>query len=123
MSMTPELAALALAVIIVPIIIAILLGTAHHFSPKAYGRYTHDNYECGEVSVGDFQSPLPLQYYFFIMAFVVFDVDFILLLPWAGSVKSLGAGIFLDVVLFVAIMLAGLFYASKKGYMRWSSVG
>ncbi len=120
--MTPELAALALAVIIVPIIIAILLGTAHHFSPKSYGRYTHDTYECGEVSVGDFQSPLPIQYYFFIMAFVVFDVDFVLLLPWAGSVRALGAGIFLDVVLFIAVLLGGLFYASKKGYMRWSSV-
>ena len=123
MSMTPELAALALAVIIVPIIIAILLGTAHHFSPKSYGKYTHDNYECGEVALGDFQSPLPLQYFFFMMAFVVFDVDFILLLPWAGYVRALGTGVFLDVVLFIAIMLGGLFYASKKGYMRWSSVG
>ncbi len=123
MSMTPELAALALAVIIVPIIIAILLGAARHFSPKAYGRYTHDNYECGEVPIGDFQSPLPVQYYFFIMAFVVFDVDFVLLLPWAGSVKALGVGIFLDIVLFIAILLGGLFYASRKGYMRWSSVG
>jgi NADH-quinone oxidoreductase subunit A len=122
MSLTPELTALALAVIIVPIIVAILLGTAHHFSPKGYGRYTHENYECGEVPVGDFQSPLPLQYYFFVMAFVVFDVDFILLLPWAGSVRALGIGIFLDVVLFIAIMLTGLFYASKKGYMRWSNV-
>jgi NADH:ubiquinone oxidoreductase subunit 3 (subunit A) len=72
--------------------------------------------------VGDFQSPLPIQYYFFIMAFVVFDVDFVLLLPWAGSVRALGAGIFLDVVLFIAVLLGGLFYASKKGYMRWSSV-
>jgi NADH:ubiquinone oxidoreductase subunit 3 (subunit A) len=122
MSLTPELTALALAVIIVPIIVAILLGTAHHFSPRGYGRYTHENYECGEVPIGDFQSPLPLQYYFFVMAFVVFDVDFILLLPWAGSVRVLGIGIFLDVILFIAIMLTGLFYASKKGYMRWSSV-
>lgn len=123
MSLTPEITALALAVAIVPIIIAILLSTARHFSPKAYGRYTHDNYECGEVPIGDFQSPLPLQYYFFVMAFVVFDVDFLLLLPWAGSVRTLGTGVFLDVVLFIAIMLGGLFYASKKGYMRWSSVG
>lgn len=123
MSLTPELAALALAVIIVPVIISILLATARHFSPKMYGRYTHDNYECGEVPIGDFQSPLPLQYFFFVMAFVVFDVDFILLLPWAGSVRTLGVGVFLDVLLFIAIMLAGLFYASKKGYMRWLSVG
>ncbi|MEM2615802.1 MAG: NADH-quinone oxidoreductase subunit A [Thermoplasmatales archaeon] len=122
MSLTPEIAALALAVIIVPILIAILIATAHHYSPKIYGRYTAENYECGEVAVGDFMAPLPIQYFFFIMAFVVFDVDFVLLLPWAGSVKALGLGVFADVVIFIAVMLAGLFYASKKGYMRWSDV-
>jgi|YelNatPaOPRAMG01_1025707.scaffolds.fasta_scaffold03327_9 NADH-quinone oxidoreductase subunit A len=122
MSLTPEIAAMALAVIIVPIAVAVLIATAHHFSPKTYGKYSHDNYECGEVAVGDFQAPLPLQYFFFVMAFVVFDVDFVLLLPWAGSVRALGIGIFADVVIFIAIMLAGLFYASKKGYMRWADV-
>lgn len=121
--MTPDLAALALAAVIVPIMVSMLLATAHRFSPKAFGKYTHDNYECGEVSTGDFQSPLPIQYYFYAMAFVVFDVDFVLLLPWAGSVRALGIGVFLDVILFIVIMLAGLFYAAKKGFMRWSIVG
>jgi NADH-quinone oxidoreductase subunit A len=122
MSLTPDLAALALAVVVVPTIVAILLATAHHFSPKSYGKYTHDNYECGEVPIGDFKAPLPLQYYFFVMAFVIFDVDFLLLLPWAGSVKALGIGVFVDVILFIAIMLSGLFYAVRKGYMRWLNV-
>ncbi len=122
MSLTPDLAALALAAVVVPILVSVLLGTSHHFSSKAYGKYTHDNYECGEVATGDFQSPLPLQYFFFMIAFAVFDVDFVLLLPWAGSVRALGIGIFLDVILFIAIMLAGLFYAARKGFMRWLSV-
>lgn len=120
--MTPDLAALALAVVLVPMIVAILIATAHHFSPKSYGKFTHDNYECGEVPIGDIQSPLPLQYFFFVIAFVIFDVDFLLLLPWAGYVKALGVGVFLNVVLFIAILLSGLLYAARKGYMRWLNV-
>jgi len=123
MSLTPDLTAFALAVVVVPILVSALLAVAHYFSPKTYGKYTYDNYECGEVATGDYQAPLPLQYYFFVMAFVIFDVDFLLLLPWAGAVKTLGIGVFLNVVLFIAIMLFGLFYAIKKGYMRWSNVG
>lgn len=123
MSLTPEMTALALAVVVVPIIVSMLLAVAHKFSPKTYGKYTNDNYECGEVTTGDFQAPLPLQYLFFIIAFIIFDVDFLLLLPWAGDVKALGVGAFMNVVLFIAILLFGFVYAVRKGYMRWADVG
>jgi len=119
MYLTPDMTALALAVLVVPILVSSLIAVAHYFSPKTYGKYTYDNYECGEVVRGDFQAPLPLQYYFFMMAFVVFDVDMLLLLPWASDVRGLGLGVFLDVLVFIGVMLVGLFYVSKKGYMRW----
>ena len=76
-------------------------------------------YECGEPTVGTDQVRFRPLFYLFAIVFVVFDVEAIFLFPWAVVFRSLGMFAFLEMLVFVAILLLGLAYAWKKGVLRW----
>ncbi|KAL5559435.1 hypothetical protein UlMin_035646 [Ulmus minor] len=54
-------------------------------------------------------------YYMFALIFVVFDVETVFLYPWAMSFNVFGASIFIEALIFVLILIAGLIYAWRKG--------
>ena len=76
-------------------------------------------YESGEVARGEVGKFVTVQYYVVVLLFVLFDVDMILLLPWAFNFKTLGLVPFLETLIFLAMPLFAVFYAFKEGYMRW----
>ena len=76
-------------------------------------------YECGEPTVGTAQVRFRPLFYLFAIVFVVFDVEAIFLFPWAVAFRSLGMFAFMEMLVFVAILLLGLAYAWKKGVLRW----
>ena len=76
-------------------------------------------YECGEDTIGDTQVQFNLNYYLFAMLFVIFDVEAALLYPWAVAFDSLGIVGVIEVLIFLAILLAGFLYALRKGALKW----
>lgn len=76
-------------------------------------------YECGEDTIGDTQVQFNLNYYLFAMLFVIFDVEAALLYPWAVAFDSLGLVGVIEVLAFLAILLAGFMYALRKGALKW----
>jgi NADH:ubiquinone oxidoreductase subunit 3 (subunit A) len=78
-----------------------------------------ETYETGEVSKGDIGKFVNIQYYIIVLLFVVFDVDMVLLLPWAFDFKNLGVIPFLETLVFLAMPLFAVYYAFKEGYMEW----
>jgi len=78
-----------------------------------------ETYECGEPTVGSNQVRFRTLFYLFALIFVIFDVEAIFLLPWAVAFRSLGWFAFVEMVVFVAILLLGLAYAWRKGDLKW----
>lgn len=76
-------------------------------------------YESGEVSRGNFGSFVNIQYYAIILLFVLFDIDMLLLFPWAFNFYRLGFMAFMDTIVFLLMPLFAVYYAFKEGYMRW----
>lgn len=76
-------------------------------------------YECGEIPVGDGQIKFHIRYYVFALVFVVFDVETIFLYPWAVVLDSLGFPGLILMFVFIVMLLDGLFYAWKKGVLKW----
>jgi NADH-quinone oxidoreductase subunit A len=81
-------------------------------------------YECGEVPVGPAWKQFRVGYYIYLLAFVIFDVEVLFVIPWAlalRNMKSQGLGLFAvaDGTVFIAILAAGLIYAWKKGVLKW----
>jgi NADH-quinone oxidoreductase subunit A len=53
------------------------------------------------------------------LVFIIFDVEIVFLYPWAVAFKDLGWFAFIEMMIFVVILLVGLAYAWKKGALEW----
>jgi NADH-quinone oxidoreductase subunit A len=69
--------------------------------------------------MGNARSPFSVKYFLIAILFVLFDVEVIFMYPWAVNFKSLGKDGFLDMLLFMALVLAGFIYIILKGALKW----
>lgn len=76
-------------------------------------------YECGSEPVGPSWVQFRVGYYVYALLFVVFDIETVFLYPWAIAFGQMGAFILVEMVIFIAILAAGLGYAWKEGALRW----
>jgi NADH-quinone oxidoreductase subunit A len=53
------------------------------------------------------------------MLFIIFDIEAVFLYPWAVVFKDLKLFGLIEMVVFIAVLLLGLFYAWKKGALEW----
>jgi NADH-quinone oxidoreductase subunit A len=95
-----------------------LLGS-RLLSPRLPGGIKDDPYECGTETIGTSWVQFNVGYYLFGLLFLIFDVEAAFLFPWAVVFREVGLVAFLEVGLFVAILLLGLLYAWKRGALKW----
>jgi len=76
-------------------------------------------YESGSPLFSDARIQFPMRYYIIAMLFVIFDIEFIFLFPWAVDFKRLGLLGLMEMVVFIVILLVGFWYAWKKGALEW----
>jgi NADH-quinone oxidoreductase subunit A len=80
-------------------------------------------YECGEEAEGTGWVQFNVRFYLVALFFIVFDVEIVFMLPWAVAfnemLRSLGALAFVEMVVFVGILVAGLAYVWAKGDLTW----
>jgi NADH-quinone oxidoreductase subunit A len=101
------------------VLAALLLGIAAAVRPRRPTREKLLPYESGVDPVGDGWSQSQIRYYLFALMFVVFDVEAVFIFPWATQLERYGAFGLVVMLLFVVLLLDGLFYAWKKGVLRW----
>jgi NADH-quinone oxidoreductase subunit A len=81
-------------------------------------------YECGLGSIGGARIRLSIHFYLVAVLFILFDVESVLLVPWAVSARALteagvGGIVFAEVAGFVAVLAVGLAYVWSKGGLTW----
>jgi len=76
-------------------------------------------YECGEIPEGTAWVKFNIRFYIIALIFIIFDVEVIFMYPWALVYKEFGLLGFLEMLLFVSILLVGLFYVWRKGDLDW----
>src|SRR5262247_2892166 len=76
-------------------------------------------YECGMPPVGDARERQSVKFYLIAMIFLLFDIEIAFLYPWAMALRDLGWNGFVQVVLFMALLLAGYIYVWRKGVLDW----
>lgn len=106
------LAGMAFAV--VPVLVSLLVA------PKAQGGDMAMPYECGIRPHGSPKVRFGINYYFYALLFLAFDVDVLYLFPAAAAYPgSVGWMPFWEIVLFVAILAAAVLYFRQKGVFTW----
>jgi len=76
-------------------------------------------YESGMEPVGTARERFSIQFYLVAMLFLLFDVEVIFLFPWAVVYRDLGLFGFVEMLVFIAVILAGFLYVWKKGALEW----
>jgi NADH-quinone oxidoreductase subunit A len=76
-------------------------------------------YESGSPLFSDARVQFPMRYYIIAMLFVIFDIEFVFLFPWAVDFKRLGLLGLMEMIVFIGILLVGFWYAWKKGALEW----
>jgi NADH-quinone oxidoreductase subunit A len=112
-----------------PILIFILVATVFPVATLAiawllrasrYDRTKLEAYECGVPPSGEARGRMTVRFYVIAVLFVIFDVETIFLFPWAVKYKVLGLFGFLEMLVFLGILLVGYAYAWKKGALEWA---
>ena len=86
-------------------------------------RPTHEKlltYECGEDVVGTPWVKFNIRFYVVALIFLIFDVEIVLLIPWALVYKDFGLGGFLVGAIFLLLLGLGMAYEWRKGDLEWS---
>jgi NADH-quinone oxidoreductase subunit A len=78
-------------------------------------------YECGMPAVGDARERQSVKFYLVAMIFLLFDIEVAFLYPWAMALRDLGWPGFVQVVLFITLLLAGYVYVWRKGVLDWGN--
>ena len=76
-------------------------------------------YECGEDPIGDTRIKFNTRFYVIALIFLIFDVEIIFLFPWAVVFRSIGWLAFVEMLVFIAILIVGLAYVWAKGDLEW----
>jgi len=110
--------------IIVFIVIAFAMGVAPLVLTQLLAEQKPDAeklsaYECGFEAFEDSRMQFDVRFYLIAILFVIFDLESAFLFPWAIVLGKIGFFGFVEMVLFLLILLVGYIYAWKKGALQW----
>jgi len=108
----------ALAFPLIPIVASVAFGI-FKIRPKRPDPVKSATYECGVETEGESLIQFNARYYVYALIFVVFDVEILLLYPWAVALPHVGLGGFLAGALFLLILVVGFVYDWAKKALEW----
>ena len=117
-----------------PILMFVLVGVAVGVLPIAMGFILAPSrpdpeklspYECGFEAFEDARMKFDVRFYLIAILFILFDLEIAFLFPWAAIFKDIVAAEsiklfgFVEMLVFVAILVVGYVYAWAKGALEW----
>ena len=117
-----------------PILMFVLVGIAVGVLPVAMGFMLAPSrpdpeklspYECGFEAFEDARMKFDVRYYLIAILFILFDLEIAFLFPWATIFKDIVAAEsiklfgFIEMLIFVAVLVVGYVYAWAKGALEW----
>lgn len=98
----------------------LMLAVSYVAGGRDWGRAKNQPFESGVVSTGGAHVRFSAKFYLVAMFFVIFDVEALFLYAWAVSVREDGWTGFIEVTIFVAVLLVGLVYLWRLGALDWA---
>ena len=107
----------------VPILLMLMLAVGfvgltmvvtHWLGPKRKTKIKLEAIECGIESKGNARIPFHVKYFLVAILFVLFDVEVIFMYPWAVNFRELKVQGFIEMIVFIGLLLIGFFYIIKK---------
>jgi NADH-quinone oxidoreductase subunit A len=97
-----------------------MIGASFFLGKKVRNRIKNSPYECGMEPVGTARESFSVKFYLVAMIFILFDVEVVFLYPWAVVYDQLGWYGWVEMFLFIGLVLWGFLYIWRKGVLDWS---
>jgi NADH-quinone oxidoreductase subunit A len=112
----PVLVQIAIAVLVAAALVAI----SYLIGKRVKDRVKDSPYECGIAPTGSARERFSVKFYLVGIVFILFDIEAVFLYPWAVVYRELKMFAFVEMLLFIVLVLVGFFYVWKKGALDWS---
>ena len=97
------------------LIVSFLLGERHK------ERSTDDPYESGMLPTGSARLRFPADFYLIAMFFVIFDLETVFIVAWAVAMRPLGWRGYVEMLVFIGVLLVVLAYLWRARALDWGS--
>ena len=104
---------LVLTVVVTMLVLSYVLGQ------RTKGQYTNTPFESGIISVGSAKFRISVHFYLTAILFIIFDLEVVFLVAWAVAVRETGWPGFIEICVFIFILMAALFYLWRIGALDW----
>ncbi|MCA1961273.1 MAG: NADH-quinone oxidoreductase subunit A [Desulfomonile sp.] len=99
-------------------LVGLMLAIPHFLGERHRARTTGEPYESGVRVVGPAWVPRDVSFYLVAVFFVIFDLEAVFIFAWAVAVKELGWLGYIEVLIFIGVLLAGLAYLWRIGALE-----
>ncbi len=100
-------------------VVVIMLGLSFFLGQKIRRKYKETPFESGIISVGSAQFRISVHFYLTAILFIIFDLEVVFLFAWAVAVEQTGWPGFIEISVFIVILLVALFYLWRIGALDW----
>jgi NADH-quinone oxidoreductase subunit A len=103
-------------------LVASMLALSHILGQRHTDRATGEPYESGIVSTGSARLRLSADFYLVAMFFVIFDLEAVFIFAWAIAFREVGWAGYMEILVFIGILIAALIYLWRQGGLDWGTV-
>ena len=100
-------------------LVGLFIALSAWVGPRKPSSAKNAPFESGWIVKTDAAHAFPIKYYLVAILFIVFDIEVAFLYPWAVSFIEIGLAGFISMIVFLAVLLVGLYYAVSKRVLEW----
>ena len=100
-------------------VVVTMLGLSFFLGQRINRKYKSTPFESGIVSVGSAQFRISVHFYLTAILFIIFDLEVVFLFAWAVAVREAGWLGFIEISVFIFILIVALFYLWRIGALDW----
>ena len=115
----PGILSLTIYGVLILAVMAFMLFAASWLGEKKENTEKSRPYECGVIPTGSARLRYPVPFYLVAIFFLIFDVEGAYIFTWAVAYEELGWAGWLQMALFIVLLLVGLLYVWNKGGLDW----
>ena len=106
--------------IAVVFLLVVMLFLSYVLGEKHKEQATDEPYEAGAPIIGTARQRLTAKFYLVAMFFVIFDLEAVFIVAWALTARSLGWAGYIEILIFIGVLLAALIYLWRLGALDWN---
>lgn len=102
-------------------VVGVMMGGSYFLGQTRRDRATDEQFESGVVPAGDSDAQMRFSVHFYLVAifFVIFDLEAVFIFSWAIAFRESGWAGFIEIVIFISVLVAGLAYLWLIGALDW----